>query len=136
HLFPSVKDAANISIWAEIGVIFMLFGLGLEFSFKKLTQVGKSATITATFEILSMLGFGYVAGQYLGWSKMDSLFLGGILSVSSTTIIVRAFDELGMKGRNFVSLVFGVLVVEDLIAILLLVLLSSVAVTQSLSGGE
>lgn len=134
--FPSVKDAANIAIWAEIGVIFMLFGLGLEFSFKKLTKVGKSASITATFEILSMLGLGYVAGQFLGWSKMDSLFLGGILSISSTTIIVRAFDELGMKGRSFVSLVFGVLIVEDLIAILLLVLLSSVAVTQSLSGGE
>lgn len=136
QFFPSVKDAANISIWAEIGVIFMLFGLGLEFSFKKLTKVGKSASITASFEILSMLGFGYVAGQFLGWSKMDSLFLGGILSISSTTIIVRAFDELGMKGRSFVSLVFGVLIVEDLIAILLLVLLSSVAVTQSLSGGE
>lgn len=133
--FPSVKDAANISIWAEIGVIFMLFGLGLEFSFKKLTKVGKSASITATFEILSMLGLGYVAGQMLGWSHMDSLFAGGILSISSTTIIVRAFDELGMKGRSFVSLVFGVLIVEDLIAILLLVLLSSVAVTQSLSGG-
>lgn len=135
-LFPSVKDTGNISIWAEIGVIFMLFGLGLEFSFKKLTKVGKSASITASFEILSMLGVGYIAGQILGWSAMDSLFLGGILSVSSTTIIVRAFDELGMKGKSFVAVVFGVLIVEDLIAILLLVLLSSVAVTQSPSGSE
>lgn len=134
--FLSVKDTANISIWAEIGVIFMLFGLGLEFSFKKLTKVGKSASITASFEILSMLGLGFICGKALGWSTMDSLFLGGILSISSTTIIVRAFDELGLKGRNFVSLVFGVLIVEDLIAILLLVLLSSVAVTQSLSGSE
>lgn len=136
HFFPTVKDTASISIWAEIGVVFMLFGLGLEFSFKKLTKVGKSASITASFEILFMLATGYLAGQFLGWSKMDSLFLGGILSISSTTIIVRAFEELNMKGRSFVSLVFGVLIVEDLLAILLMVLLSSVAVTQSLSGAE
>jgi CPA2 family monovalent cation:H+ antiporter-2 len=134
--FLSVKDTADITIWAEIGVIFMLFGLGLEFSFKKLKKVGKSASITASVEILSMLGIGFICGKALGWSTMDSLFLGGILSISSTTIIVRAFEELGLKGRNFVSLVFGVLVVEDLLAILLLVLLSSVAVTQSLSGSE
>ena len=133
---PTVQDQASISIWAEIGVIFMLFGLGLEFSFKKLKKVGKSASITASFEIWFMLGAGYFVGQLLGWSKMDSLFLGGILSISSTTIIVRAFEELQMKGLSFVSLVFGVLIVEDLIAILLLVLLTSVAVTQSLSGAE
>lgn len=133
---PSVKDHASISIWAEIGVIFMLFGLGLEFSFKKLKQIGKSAAITASFEIPCMLGSGYLMGRLLGWSPMDSLFLGGIISISSTTIIARAFEELNLKGRSFVSLVFGVLIVEDLIAILLLVLLSSVAVTQSLSGTE
>lgn len=132
--FSSVQDTASVSIWAEIGVIFMLFGLGLEFSFKKLAKVGKSASITASFEILFMLGIGYLVGQALNWSVMDSLFLGGILSISSTTIIVRAFDELGLKGKNVVSLVFGVLIVEDLIAILLLVLLSSVAVTQTMSG--
>jgi len=134
--FPSVKDTASISIWAEIGVIFMLFGLGLEFSFKKLVKVGKAASITASVEIFAMLGVGFVTGQILGWNKMDSLFLGGILSISSTTIIVRAFDELGLKARSFVSLVFGVLIVEDLIAILLLVLLTSVAATQTLSGSE
>lgn len=131
---PSVKDTGNVTIWAEIGVIFLLFGLGLEFSFKKLTKVGKSASITAFFEIVLMLGIGSLIGKALGWSTIDSLFLGGILSISSTTIIVRAFDELGLKGQSFVSLVFGVLIVEDLIAILLLVLLSSVAVTQTLSG--
>jgi CPA2 family monovalent cation:H+ antiporter-2 len=134
--FPSVSDTHTISIWAEIGVIFMLFGLGLEFSFNKLTKVGKSASITALFEIFAMLGAGYLTGQLLNWSKMDSLFLGGILSISSTTIIVRVFDELGFKGKSFVSLVFGVLIVEDLIAILLLVLLSSVALTQTFSGPE
>lgn len=135
-LFPSVKDTENIKIWAEIGVIFMLFSLGLEFSFKKLAKVGKSAIITASIEILTMIGVGFVTGRLLGWSQMDSLYLGGILSISSTTIIVRAFEELGMKGRTFVSLVFGVLIVEDLIAILLLVLLSSVAATQTLSGHD
>lgn len=132
----TVSDTESIKVWAEIGVIFLLFGLGLEFSFKKLAKVGKSATLAGLSEIGFMLGAGYLTGQMLGWSKMDSLFLGGILSVSSTTIIVRAFDELGMKGRNFVSLVFGILIVEDLVAILLLVLLSSVAATQSLSGTE
>jgi CPA2 family monovalent cation:H+ antiporter-2 len=121
-------------VWAEIGVIFLLFGLGLEFSFKKLVQVGKSASITAVFEVLFMLGLGFLVGRVLGWSQMDSLFLGGILSISSTTIIVRAFSELGMRGKRFVSLVFGVLIVEDLVAILLLVLLSTIAATRTLSG--
>lgn len=133
---PTVTDPASVKTWAEIGVIFLLFSLGLEFSFKKLARVGKSASITALFEVISMVGIGYLTGLALGWSKMDSLFLGGILSISSTTIIVRAFDELGLKGKRFVGLVFGVLIVEDLVAILLLVLLSTVAVTQTLSGAE
>jgi CPA2 family monovalent cation:H+ antiporter-2 len=133
---PTVHDSESVKVWAEIGVIFLLFGLGLEFSFKKLARVGKSATISALFEIVTMIGIGFVTGMALGWSKMDSIFLGGVLAVSSTTIIVRAFDELGMKGRRFVSLVFGVLIVEDLVAILLLVLLSTIAVTQTLSGTE
>lgn len=135
-LAPTIHDTANLTVWAEIGVIFLLFSLGLEFSFKKLSQVGKSASIIAAAEVVFMLAIGYLAGQLFGWSKMDSLFLGGILSISSTTIIVRAFDELGLKKRKFVSLVFGVLIVEDLFAILLLVLLSTVAATQSVSGQE
>lgn len=125
-----------MKVWTEIGVIFLLFSLGLEFSFKKLAHVGKSASITALFEVVSMVGIGFLTGLALGWSKMDSVFLGGNLSISSTTIIVRAFDELGLKGKRFVSLVFGVLIVEDLVAILLLVLLSTVAVTQTLPGVE
>lgn len=133
---PTVKDEASIKVWAEIGVIFLLFGLGLEFSFKKLAKVGKSASVTALFEIVFMIICGYALGQALGWSSMDSLFLGGILSVSSTTIIVRAFSELGMKGNRFVSVVFGVLIVEDLVAILLLVLLSTLAITNSFSGSQ
>jgi CPA2 family monovalent cation:H+ antiporter-2 len=133
---PTVKDTTAVQIWAEIGVIILLFGLGLEFSFKKLAKVGRSASITSIFEVIFMLAAGYVSGSLLGWNSMDSLFLGGILSISSTTIIVRAFDELGLKSRRFVSLVFGVLIVEDIVAILLLVLLSTVAISQSLSGTE
>jgi len=131
-----VKEPESIRVWAEIGVIFLLFGLGLEFSFKKLARVGKSASITALFEITSMMGLGFLAGLALGWSRMDALFLGGMVSISSTSIIMRAFDELGLKGQRFSSLVFGVLIFEDLVAILILVLLSTVAVTQTLSGTE
>lgn len=133
---PTVVEADSLKIWAEIGVIFLLFGLGLEFSFKKLTQVGASASITAIFEVLFMVGLGFASGMFLGWTSMDSLFLGGILSISSTTIIVRALDELGLKGRRFVKLVFGALIIEDLVAVLLLVLLSTVAITRSFSGVE
>lgn len=133
---PTVMDPASVTVWAEIGVIFLLFSIGLEFSFKKLARVGMSASITALVEVVVMIGLGFFAGFSLGWSKMDSLFLGGILSISSTMIAVRAIDELGMKGKRFVALVFGVLIVQDLVAILLLVLLSTVAVTQTLSGLE
>lgn len=133
---PNVKDVASIKIWAEIGIIVLLFGLGLEFSFKKLAQTGRAATITAVFEVIFMLVVGFIFGQIMGWNQMDSLYLGGILSISSTAIIIRAFDELGLKGHKFVSLVFGVLIIEDIVAILLLVLLSTVAISRELSGQE
>jgi CPA2 family monovalent cation:H+ antiporter-2 len=133
---PTVQDHESIKIWAEIGVIFLLFGLGLEFSFKKLIAVGKPASVTAFTKVLAMIGVGYGLGMVLGWSKMDSLFLGSLLSISSTMIIVRAFDELNLKGRSFASLALGVLIIEDLVAILILVLLSTVVVTQTLSGSE
>lgn len=135
-LVPTVGSGDDIRIWAEIGVIFLLFSLGLEFSFKKLIRVGGSASITAIVEVVCMLGIGYVAGQLLGWSAMDSIFLGGILSISSTTIIIRAFEELGVKTQKFASLVFGVLVIEDLVAIVLLVLLSTLGVSQQFAGQE
>ncbi len=135
-LLPSVADLENIHTWSEIGVIFLLFALGLEFSFRKLAKVGGSAGTTAVVEALGMLVIGYFTGRVMGWNTMDSLFLGGILSVSSTTIIIRAFEELGLKTQGFAVLVFGVLVVEDLVAILLMVLLSTVAVSQQFSGGE
>ncbi|HRN99706.1 MAG TPA: cation:proton antiporter, partial [Flavobacterium sp.] len=134
--FPSVKDENSIKVWAEIGVIFLLFSLGLEFSFKKLMKVGGSASITALTQIIAMLFLGYLAGQWMGWSAMDSMFLGATLSVSSTTIIIRAFDELGVKGRKFAGVVFGALIVEDIVAIVMMVLLSTIAVSQQFSGVE
>lgn len=133
---PTVIDNANIKTLAEIGVIFLLFSLGLEFSFKKLMRVGGAASITAFVEILFITVSGYFLGRWLGWSQMDSVFLGGMLASSSTTIIIRAFDELGMKTRQFASIVFGVLVVEDIVVILLMVLLSTMAVTQQFQGAE
>lgn len=134
--FPTVQESEEIKIWAEIGVIVLLFGLGLEFSFKKLASVGRGASITAITEVLFMLGLGYLLGQGFGWNTMDSIFLGGILAISSTTIIIRAFDELGFRQRRFVTLVFGVLIVEDLVAILLLVLLSTIAVSNTFEGTQ
>ncbi|GAA4417864.1 cation:proton antiporter [Nibrella viscosa] len=135
-LFPTITDQDTIRIWAEIGVIFLLFNLGLEFSIKKLAQVGGTAALTGIIEISGMMGLGYLTGQVLGWSTMDSIFLGGIVAISSTTIIFRAFDELGVKTQQFAGLVFGILIIEDLVAILLLVLLSTLAVTNQLFSPE
>jgi len=136
HWMPTVYEIENIKVWAEIGVVFLLFGLGLEFSFRKLVKVGPSAGITAVVEVVGMLFLGYAVGRWMGWNLMDSLFLGGILSISSTTIIIRAFEEAGLKGKPFTSLVFGVLIIEDLVAIVLMVLLSTLAVSQQFSGVE
>jgi CPA2 family monovalent cation:H+ antiporter-2 len=135
-LFPTVVDSEGIKAWSEIGVIFLLFSLGLEFSFRKLLKVGGSASITAVVEIVLMIGIGFLAGQLMEWSVMDSIFLGAILSMSSTTIIIRAFDEVGVRTKKFATLVFGILIVEDVVAILLLVLLSTLAVSQQFAGAE
>ncbi|UBM58752.1 cation:proton antiporter [Marinilongibacter aquaticus] len=136
RLFPTVTDIQNVQVWAEIGVIVLLFGLGLEFSFKKLMKVGGSASVTALFEISAMVGIGYLIGYALNWPLMDRIFLGGILSIASTTIILRSFTELGLKGKRFTELVFGVLIIEDLVAVVLLVLLSTIAVSSQFAGTE
>lgn len=135
-LFPNVGDHTSIRIWADLGVIFLLFALGLEFSFKKLIRVGRVAFITASFEVTLIFCVGYLLGQAFGWSNMESLFLGAILCISSTTIIVKSIEELGFKNRNFTHLVFGVLVVEDLLAVLIIVLLSAATVTRTVSGED
>jgi monovalent cation:H+ antiporter-2, CPA2 family len=134
-LFPTISDIANIRTWADIGVIFLLFGLGLEFSFKKLVRVGTVSGITALFGVGLTMLLGYTTGKLLGWASMDCLFLGGILGIASTTIIIRAFDELGVKSQKFTGIVMGVLIVEDLVAVVLMVILSTVAMSQSFHGG-
>lgn len=136
HIFPTVTDQKSITIWAEIGVIFLLFSLGLEFSFKKLAKVGGSAGVTATIDVLGMFCLGFLIGMLLEWKTTDCIFLGAIMSISSTTIILRAFEELNVKHKKFAGLVFGVLIVEDLFAILLLVLLSTLAGNSESLGGE
>lgn len=133
--FPSVKDVGSVEVWAQIGVIFLLFSLGLEFSFKKLMKVGGSASITATTQIITMLFIGYSVGHLMGWKQMDCIFLGVILSISSTTIILKTFDELGVKTQKFAGIVIGSLIVQDILAILMMVLLSTIA-ASSFSGGE
>lgn len=128
---PLVTDIPNIQIWAELGVIFLMFSLGLEFSFRKLARVGVSASFTATLEVVLMLSLGFGCGKLLGWSTIDSLFVGAMLSISSTTIILKALDEFGLKTRRFAELVLGVLIVEDLFAILILVGLSTFTGTDA-----
>ncbi|MCZ2100618.1 MAG: cation:proton antiporter [Chitinophagales bacterium] len=135
-LVPTVTDTENVETLAHLGVIFLLFSLGLEFSFKKLVKVGSTAAITALTEIIVIVIAGYYAGRWMGWSFMDSIFLGGMLASSSTTIIVKAFDELGMKTKHFASVVFGVLIIEDIVVIMLMVLLSTIAVTRDFQGIE
>ncbi|MBQ9386349.1 MAG: cation:proton antiporter [Bacteroidaceae bacterium] len=135
-LFPTVTSTADVKEWSDIGIIFLLFALGLEFSFKKLLKVGSSALITAMTQCVGMFILGFLVGEAIGWSNMESIFLGGMLSMSSTTIIIKAYDDLGMKDRPFAPLVFGALVFEDLIAVVLMVLLSTLAVSNKFAGGE
>ena len=112
-----------------------MFGLGLEFNLHKLAQVGGTAIITALTEVGGMLLIGFGVGQLLGWGIMDSVFLGGMLSMSSTTIIIKAFDELGVRNQGFAQLVFGTLVIEDIAGIFMMIILSTLSVSQSISGG-
>ena len=136
NIMPTVVDTENINVLAEMGVIFLLFSLGLEFSFKKLARVGGAASVTAIVKVVGVMALGYMAGRWMGWSSMDSIFLGGILCISSTTIVIRALEELGLKNKQFARIVFGSLIIEDLVAILLLVLLSTLAVSRQFAGME
>ena len=132
--FFNVVDKASVDTWSEIGIIILMFSLGLEFNLHKLAEVGVTGIITAMTEILGMLVLGYCVGQLMGWSAMDSVFLGGMLSMSSTTIIIKAFDELGVRKESFASLVFGTLVIEDIAGIFMMIILSTVSVSQNISG--
>ncbi len=133
---PSVMDTANIKTWADIGVIFLLFALGLEFSFKKIVKVGGSAVIAACTIIFCMILVGIGVGMGFGWHQMDSLFLGGMIAMSSTTIIYKAFDDLGLRKKQFTSLVLSILILEDILAIVLMVMLSTMAVRHNFEGTE
>lgn len=135
-LFPKLSSMTAVNEWSEIGIVFLLFALGLEFSFKKLMQVGSSALIVAAALCVGMFTIGFTVGNAIGWTSMESIFLGGMMSMSSTTIIIKAYDDLGIKNKPFASLVFGTLVVEDLIAVLLMVLLSTLAISNKFAGKE
>lgn len=133
---PTVSDPTNIKIWADIGVIFLLFAMGLEFSFKKLMTVGGTAVIASITIVSGMVFLGYTVGNALGFSHLSSIFLGGMLSMSSTAIVFKAFDDMGLRGQKFTGVVLGVLVVEDLVAVVLMVLLSTLAVSKQVEGME
>ena len=134
-LFPQFSPE-SVHQWSELGIIFMLFSLGLEFSFKKLLKIGSSAFITAGTKCVGMMIVGLIVGPMMHWTMMESIFLGGLLSMSSTTIIIKAYDEMGLKDKPHASLLFGSLVFEDLIAVLLMVLLSTMAVSNKFEGGQ
>ncbi|WP_114810180.1 cation:proton antiporter [Paraburkholderia kururiensis] len=133
--FQLIHDEQTIQTLGELGVVFLMFSLGLEFSLRKLFRVGATAVVAALSEIVLMLWIGFEMGRAFGWSPMDSLFLGAILAISSTTIIVKALSELGLKREGFAQLVFGILIVEDILGIAMLVLLSGIAQTGQLSAG-
>lgn len=131
---PTVIESEDIHVWANIGVVFLMFALGLEFSFKKLATVGGSAFVTAMTVMGSMILIGGGVGSLLGWGKMDCIFLGGMLSMSSTMIILKAYEEYRLKQEKFAQLVLGTLVIEDIAGIFMMIILSTISVSQSVSG--
>ena len=132
----SVADAENVQLWADIGVMFLLFSLGLDFSFKKILKMGASPIISAITIIFAMSMLGVCVGHAFGWSKMDCIFLGGMLAMSSTTIIYKAFDDLGLRQQQFAGLVMSVLILEDILAIVMMVMLSAIASGNNPDGGQ
>ncbi len=129
-----VSNEESVNTWGEIGVLFLLFALGLEFSFKKLLQVGSAAIVAAGVIVAGMMGLGFLAGRALGWDETNALFLGGMLCMSSTTIVFKALDDMGLRTHKFARICFGILVVEDLFAVVLMVLLSSIVTTRHFEG--
>ena len=134
HLVPTVIDSENIAVWSEIGIIFLLFALGLEFRLKKLLKVGKTALVAALINMGLMIVLGYFVGSLMGWNAMESLFLGGMISMASTTIIIKAFNDTGQQNERFANIVFGILIIEDIAAILMMVLFSTIAVSRTFEG--
>ena len=132
----SVIDKADIQTWADIGVLFLLFSLGLDFSFKKILKMGMSPVIAALTIVFCMMSLGICVGHAFGWQRMDCIFLGGMLAMSSTTIIYKAFDDMGLRQQRFASLVMSVLILEDILAIVMMVMLSAIAAGNSPDGSQ
>ena len=132
----SVVDTENIHLWADIGVMFLLFSLGLDFSFKKILKMGASPIISTCTIIFCMSMLGVCVGYSFGWEKMDCIFLGGMLAMSSTTIIYKAFDDLGLRQQQFAGMVMSVLILEDILAIVMMVMLSAIASGSNPDGGQ
>ena len=131
--FSTISDAESIATWSEIGIIFIMFHLGLEFDLHKMASTGSTAIITCLAEVIGMMMLGYLAGNALGFSEMDSVVLGGMLAMSSTMVILKVFDEMGVKGK-FVENVMGTLVIEDIVGIFFMVILSTISVSRNVSG--
>jgi CPA2 family monovalent cation:H+ antiporter-2 len=131
-----IGDIESVDTWGQVGVIFLLFSLGLEFSFKKLMKMGTTALVSTLVIVTGMMTTGFLVGQMMGWNDINSLFLGGMLSMSSTTIVFKALDDLGLRHQQFAKLCFSILIVEDLVAVVLMVLLASIAVHNTFEGGE
>ena len=134
HVWGSWVDAPSVEVWGEVGVIFLLFAMGLEFSFRKLVKMGATAFIGCFTIVVGMMGSGFLLGRAMGWPEMDALFLGGMLCMSSTTIVFKALDDMGLRRQKFAEIDFGILVVEDLFAVVLMVLLASIAVNRHFDG--
>ena len=132
----SVIDSNSIHLWSDLGVMFLLFSLGLDFSFKKILKMGASPIIATVTIVFCMMMLGIMVGQLFGWGKMDCIFLGGMLAMSSTTIIYKAFDDLGLRQQQFAGLVMSVLILEDILAIVMMVMLSAIASGNSPNGGQ
>ena len=133
---PSVTDMEGIKLWSDIGVIFLLFALGLEFSFRKILRMGAAPIIAACSVIMGMMLVGMFTGGLFGWSKMDCIYLGGMLAMSSTTIIFKAFDDMGLRQKRFANLVLSVLIIEDILAIVLMVMLSTMAMSKEVESSQ
>jgi len=133
---PTVVESGDIHVWANIGVVFLMFGLGLEFSFKKIATVGGSAFVIATTVMGAMILIGAGVGSLLGWSRMDCIFLGGMLSMSSTMIILKAYEEYQLKKEKFAQIVLGTLVIEDIAGIFMMIILTTISVSQNVSGAD
>ncbi len=134
--FPGISSAESVHQWSEIGIIFMMFGLGLEFSFKKLMKTGSAALLASVCKLLGMFVLGYLIGLSLGWTTMESMFLGGMLPMSSTMVVAKSYDEMGLKTKPYSGIVFGTLIIEDIMGIVLMVIFSTMAVSAKFSGTQ